>query len=101
MLTQKEYKDKLIECRLDHTNFVDLHQSLSGKTIVDKLVDEFEIIFSFKEECALLQNYPYMDHVELCVLSKEMFTLDLSSADEWQTVEKYGRSKYMLHGSRY
>ena len=25
MLTQKEYQDKLIQCILDHTNFVDMH----------------------------------------------------------------------------
>ena len=25
MHTQKEYQDKLIECRLDHVNFVDMH----------------------------------------------------------------------------
>ena len=57
MLKQKEYRDKLIECRLDHTNFADMHQSLSRKIIVDKLADEFEMIFSFKESCVRLQNY--------------------------------------------
>ena len=56
MLTQKEYHEKLIECRLDHTNFADMNQSLSGKTIVDKLEDEFEIFFAFKEACAHLKN---------------------------------------------
>ena len=54
MMTQKEYQDKLIQCRLDHTNFVDMHQSLSEKTIVDKLEDKFEMLFSFKEACAHL-----------------------------------------------
>ena len=98
MLTQKEYQDKLIACRLDHTNIADVQQSLSGNTIVDKLADEFEIFFSFKDACARLQNYSYRDHVELRVLSKEIFHLYFSIADQWKTVEKYGRSKYMLHG---
>ena len=57
MLTQKEYHEKLIECRLDHTYFTDINQSLSGKTIVDKLADEFEIFFDFKEVCAVTQKY--------------------------------------------
>ena len=39
MMTQKEYQEMLIPCRLDHTNFVDMNQSLFGKTIVDNLVD--------------------------------------------------------------
>ena len=54
MLTWKEYQEKLIQCRLDHTNLADMNQSLSGKTVVDKVVDEFEIIFSFKEACTHL-----------------------------------------------
>ena len=98
MLTKKENQDKLIECRLDHTNFVDMHQALSGKTIVDKLEDEFKMFFAFKEAYACLQNYSCRDHVDFHVLSKEMFTLDLPSIDQWKTMEKYGRSKYTLHG---
>ena len=98
MLTKKEYQDKLIECEMDHTNFADMHQSLSRKIIVEKLADEFEMFFAFKEACACLQNYSYRDHVELRMLSKEMFTLDLPSTNQWKTVEKYGRSKYTLHG---
>ena len=48
MLTQKEYHEKMIECILDHSNFIDMNHSLSGRTIVDKLADEFEIFFTFK-----------------------------------------------------
>ena len=62
-MTQKEYQDKLIQCRLDHTNFIDMNQSLSGKMIVDKLIDEFKIFFTFKEACAHLKNYSYKDHI--------------------------------------
>ena len=52
MLTHKEYQEKLIQCSLDHANFPKMNQSLSGKTIVDKMADEFKIFFSFKEACA-------------------------------------------------
>ena len=54
MLSQKEYQYRLIECRLDHTKFADMQQSLSGKAIVEKLVDDFEMIFAFKSTCARL-----------------------------------------------
>ena len=47
MLTWKEYQDKLIKCRLDHTNFANMHQSLSRKMIVDKLLNKFDMFFLF------------------------------------------------------
>ena len=97
MLTHKEYQEKLIQCSLDHANFREMNQSLSGKTIVDKLANEFKIFFSFKEACAHLQNYSYRDHIELRVLEKEMSTLELPSADQWKTVEKFRRTKYTVH----
>ena len=55
MLTTDGYYEKLIACRQDHANFVDMNQSLYGRVIVDKLADEFEILFTFKEACAHLQ----------------------------------------------
>ena len=70
MISQKEYRDHLIECRSDHKMFADMHQSLSGKAIVDKLADAFEMIFDFKAMCAHLTNFSYRDHVELRVLAK-------------------------------
>ena len=57
----------------------------------------FEKKKSFKEACACLKNYSFRDHVDLCMLSKEIFTLDLPSMDQWKTMEKYGRSKYTLN----
>ena len=47
-----------------------MNQSLSGRVIVDKLANEFEILFSFEEACAHLQIYSYKDHIELHVLEK-------------------------------
>ena len=63
---------------------------------MDKFEDEFEMVFSFKATCAHFPDYSYKDHVELHVMLKEMFTLDLPSVDQWKIVEKYG-SKYTLH----
>ena len=58
MLTQKEYQDKLIQCRLDHANFADMNQSLSGKTIVDKLDDDFEKFFLSKKHVLIYAIIP-------------------------------------------
>ena len=58
MLTQEEYQDKLIECISDHINFAGMHQSLSGKTIVDKLADEFEMFVFFQgSTCTLAKLF--------------------------------------------
>ena len=97
MLSQKEYQDRLIECRSNHIKFADMQQSLLGKEIVDKLADDFEMIFSFKAMCAPLPYFSYRYHMELRVLEKEMAILDLPSVDQCKSVEKYGRSKYKLH----
>ena len=52
MFSQKEYHDCLIDCRLYHRKSHDMQQSLSGKVIVDKLEDEFEILFEFRSTFA-------------------------------------------------
>ena len=96
MLTQTEYHEKLISCRQDNENFIDMNRSLSSRKIMDKLVDEFEMTFFFKETCAQLQGFSYINHIDLCVLEKEMCTLDLPSPDQWKIVEKFGRTKYTL-----
>ena len=74
-----------------------MQQSLSGNVIVDKLVDDFELLFEFNSTCAHLSYFSYREHVELRVLEKEMANLDLPSIYQWKLVEKYGRSKYKLH----
>ena len=76
MWSQKEYNGGLISCRLDHGQFDDMQQDLSGKTVVDNLVGDFLIIFYFKSTCAKLDDYSYVENVELRVVAKEM-TLDM------------------------
>ena len=97
MLSQKEYYNHLIEYRSDHRKFADMHQSLLGKAIVDKLADDFEMLFCFRATCARLPYFSYRDHVEIRVLANEIFGLDLPFVDQWKLVEKYGTSKHKLH----
>ena len=78
MLTQNEYNGKMIACRLDDANFSHMNQSEPDRVIVNKLVEKFEILFTIKDICVHLQSYSYKDHIELCVLAKEMATLELA-----------------------
>ena len=57
--------------------------------------------FAFKEACAHIQSYSYTDYIELCVLVNEMCTLELPSTNQWKIVEKFRRTKYMLHTRRH
>ena len=58
-----------------------MQQSLLRKEIVDKLADDFEILFSFKAMCVCFPYFSYKDDVEIRELEKEMAILDLSSIE--------------------
>ena len=81
MWSQKEYNERSISCILDHRHFDDMQQqSLSRKTVIDKLDGDFEMLFEFKAMCA-----------------KEKINLDLLVIDQWKIIENYGKNKYKLH----
>ena len=67
----------LIACRKDHLNFKNMTQPLIGGVIVDKLANEFEVLFSFREAHARIQSYSYQENFELHILAKEMIALEL------------------------
>ena len=84
--------------RLDHKHFDDMqHQSLSGKTRIDKLTVYFEMLFDFKAICAKLPYFSYAEKMDLSIMVKEMISLDLPTTDQWKLVDNYGKSKYRLH----
>ena len=70
---------------------------LSGKVIVYKLDVDFEIVDSFRMIGTKKPPISYVHHVELTVPAKEMENLEVSSGDQWKTIEKFGKMKYRLH----
>ena len=48
LLSQKDYKECLVNYRSNHSKFEDMQQALSGKTIFDKLADDFKLWFDLK-----------------------------------------------------
>ena len=64
---------------------------------MDKLAVDFEIINTFSIVCTQLPEISYVDHGELRVLAKEMTNLELPIVDQWKTLEKFVRTKYMIH----
>ena len=97
MWSQKDYNDRLINSILDHKQFEDMQQSLSGKIVVDKLAEYIEMLFTFKSICAKFLDFSYVENVELRVLEKEIVNLYFPSINQWKTVEQFGKNKYKLH----
>ena len=77
LLSQKEYLDKLVNCRSDHTKFEDMQQALSGRVVFDKFAEEFELLFDFKVPCAKVRIFSYADNMELKFLAHKMVVADL------------------------
>ena len=49
LLSQKDYKDCMLDCRSDHRKFGDMEQALPRKVVFDKLANDFELWFDFKD----------------------------------------------------
>ena len=61
LLSQKDYKDFLLECRSDHKKFEDMEQALSGKVIFYMLANDFELWFDFKAMCSKVPMASYLE----------------------------------------
>ena len=97
MVSQEEYHDRLINCRLDHRQFDDMQQQyFLGKAVINKLDGDFEMLFEFKAMCTKLLDFSYSKNMELRVLEKEVISMDLPLVDQWKIIENYGKNKYKL-----
>ena len=56
-------------------------QSLSGKTVIDKLTGEFELLFDFRAICTKFPMFSNTENVELSVLAEEMTKLEIPTAN--------------------
>ena len=65
LLSQKDYRDCLVHCRLDNNKFGGMQQSLSGKIVFDKLTSDFELLFYFKATCVEVPETSYPETMEL------------------------------------
>ena len=72
LMSQKDYKECLVHCRLDHNKFGDMQQPLLGKVIFDKLASDFELWFEFKAMCS---KVPRASHLEEMVLKAQAYDM--------------------------
>ena len=80
LLSQREYLDKLVKCRLDHNKFEDMQQVLSRRVVFDKLAGEFELLFDFKAEHTKVPDLSYIEKMDIRFLAHEMVIADLPNS---------------------
>ena len=97
MFSQEHYHSLLVQNHVDHSKFDDLEKSLTGKTIVDKLTEDFKILQKFTIIRSRLPKKSYEAYMELEVSIQEMTKCDTPSSEQWKAVERFGKTKYILH----
>ena len=97
MFSQEHYHSLLVQIRMDHSKFDDLEKGLTGKTIVDKLTENYEILQKFLLVRKGLPKVSYETYMELEVAIREMMECDTPSSEQWKVVERFGKTKYILH----
>ena len=82
---------------MDHSKFDDLVKGLTGKVIVDKLKEDFEILQKFLIIRGGFPTMSYEAYMELEVSIREMIEYDIPSAEQWTAIGRFGKTKYILH----
>ena len=82
---------------MDHSKFEYLVKGLTGKVIVEKLTEDFEILDRFLIIKKGLPDMSYESYVDLEVSIREMTEYDTPNIEQWKIVEKFGKTKYILH----
>ena len=97
MFSQEHYHSLLVQSHMDHSKFEDLEKGLTGKVIVDKLTEDSEILQKFLIIRRGLPKIYYEYYMELEVSIQEMMEYDTPSAEQWKAIERFGKTKYILH----
>ena len=87
LFSQDNYHSLLVHNHMDHSNFEDLVKGLTGKIIVEKLTEDFEILQKF---LIIRKGFPvvsYEAYVDLEVSIREMTEYDTPNVEQWRIVE--------------
>ena len=70
---------------------------LKGEEIIDKLGDDFSIMYLFQIIKEALSPIYFSSCVELEVLQRELGSFELSIQKQWNEVEKFGKMEYTIY----
>ena len=97
LFSQEHYHILLVQNHMDHSKFEYLVKGLTGKIIVEKLTEDFEVLQKFLIIRRGLPIVSYEAYVDLEGSFREMKKYDTPSAEQWRTMERFGKIKYILH----
>ena len=97
LLSEKDYKECLVNYWLDHNKFGDMQQALSGKVIFDKLANDFELWCDFKAMYSKVPRASYLEGMELKMQAYNMVVAPLPGLDAWRIILQYGSAKLKPH----
>ena len=97
LFSQEDYHSLLVQNHMDHSKFEDLVKGLTRKIIVEKLIEDFEVLQKILIIRRGLPTVSYEAYVDLEVSIREMIEYDTPNAEQWRIVERFGKTKYILH----
>ena len=81
---------------MDHSKFKDIENELDGRLVVNKLIDDFEILSQFRIIKEQIPPISYASCIDLEFLIKKMMDYHIPSEKQWKEVKRLGRAKYKL-----
>ena len=82
---------------MDHSKFEYLVKGLTEKIIVEKLIEDFEVLQKILIIRRGLPTVSYEAYVDLEVSIREMTEYDTPNAEQWRIVEIFKKTKYIFH----
>ena len=97
LFSQEHYHSLLVQNCMDHSKFEYLVKGPTGKIIVEKLIEDFEVLQKFLIIRRGLPTVSYEAYVDLEVSIREMTKYDTPNVEQWRIMERFGKTKYILH----
>jgi hypothetical protein len=93
LYNQEDYNSLLIQCRMDHSKFEAMEESLKGPSMVEYLATDFEILNQFKIVKIGLPTMSYAMCIDLEILIKEMMDYNILSDSQWKEIARLGKTE--------
>ena len=83
-----------MQCRMDHSRFEDMEESLKGPSLVEHLATDFEILNKFKTVKVSVPIMSYATCIDLEILIKEIMDYEIPSNAQWKELVRLGKTKF-------
>lgn len=94
---KEEYVASVRKVIHDNSKFQSMEGNIKGEEIIDKLGDDFSVLYQFQIIKEVLPSIYFSSCVELEVLQRELGSFELSIHKQWNEVEKFVKIKYTFY----